>query len=470
MPDRSETPRAFLNLAIATYFAFMLIYGATMADRLVQPSYYNHYVFLADSFLHGRLDMVRTPPHQNDWAVHEGRWYVSFPPVPALLMMPGVALWGWDPDVPSPVPRHWQRPGTARGWYDFRQGPFNLLFAPLPPVLLLLLLGALSRSGRSNRTPAENMVIVVLYGIGTVYYTAAVQSDTWHIAHVVGCTFLGLYLLASLEGRHPWLAGLCLGLAFGSRTPMIFAFPFFAYEVLRARGVADIRSWGGRLRALFRPEVLRPLAAFGLVLAALVGSWLLLNELRFGDPFDFGHRHLHIRWTPRIERWGLFGFHYLPRNLAAALVLLPWVTDEPPYFEISHHGLAIWFTTPALFYVLWPRKRAVPVMATPPRARRFWPEWQADLLWPLVLCVVAVALPSLLYQNTGWVQFGYRFSNDYLMLLMLLLAVGDRPITRVFRTLVVISIVVNLFGAVTFNRIPMFYNQDLSQRVFFQPD
>jgi hypothetical protein len=86
------------------------------------------------------------------------------------------------------------------------------------------------------------------------------------------------------------------------------------------------------------------------------------------------------------------------------------------------------------------------------------------------VCVLAVALPSLLYQNTGWVQFGYRFSNDYMLFFMVLLAVGNRPMTRVFRTLVVLSIVVSLFGAVTFNRVPMFYNQDLSQQVFFQPD
>ena len=31
----------------------------------------------------------------------------------------------------------------------------------------------------------------------------------------------------------------------------------------------------------------------------------------------------------------------------------------------------------------------------------------------------------LFYQNTGWRQFGYRFSNDYAPLLFVLLAIGD---------------------------------------------
>jgi len=35
---------------------------------------------------------------------------------------------------------------------------------------------------------------------------------------------------------------------------------------------------------------------------------------------------------------------------------------------------------------------------------------------------------------------------------------------------VALSIAVNLFGAITFDRIPAFYDDDLSQRRFFQPD
>jgi len=56
------------------------------------------------------------------------------------------------------------------------------------------------------------------------------------------------------------------------------------------------------------------------------------------------------------------------------------------------------------------------------------------------------------YQNSGWVQFGYRFSLDYLAFLVLLLAVGGRPLGPVARGLIVFGIVVNLFGAVTFDR------------------
>jgi len=74
--------------------------------------------------------------------------------------------------------------------------------------------------------------------------------------------------------------------------------------------------------------------------------------------------------------------------------------------------------------------------------------------------VAAVALPSLLYQNSGWLQFGYRFALDYMVLLVLLLAIGGRPLGRVGKTLIAIGIAINLFGAVTFARHNQFYRRD----------
>jgi hypothetical protein len=31
---------------------------------------------------------------------------------------------------------------------------------------------------------------------------------------------------------------------------------------------------------------------------------------------------------------------------------------------------------------------------------------------------------DLLYQNSGWVQFGYRFATDYMIVLFVLIALG----------------------------------------------
>jgi hypothetical protein len=68
-----------------------------------------------------------------------------------------------------------------------------------------------------------------------------------------------------------------------------------------------------------------------------------------------------------------------------------------------------------------------------------------------------VAIPTLFYQNSGWWQFGYRFSLDYTVFLVMLLAIGGRPLTRFGKSLIVIGILINLFGAITFDRSYEYY-------------
>jgi hypothetical protein len=86
-----------------------------------------------------------------------------------------------------------------------------------------------------------------------------------------------------------------------------------------------------------------------------------------------------------------------------------------------------------------------------------WPRDKNVMHRALWLTVAAVALPSLFYQNSGWFQFGYRFSLDYLVFLVMLIAIGGRPLRGFAKTLIVVGVVINLFGAVTFDRYWQYY-------------
>jgi hypothetical protein len=57
-------------------------------------------------------------------------------------------------------------------------------------------------------------------------------------------------------------------------------------------------------------------------------------------------------------------------------------------------------------------------------------------------------IPLLLYYNTGWWQFGYRFSLDVIPVIMILfaLAVNER-LDWIFWTLIGIGILINAWGA-----------------------
>ena len=416
--------------ALAIYVAFLVVFAGTLAGRLPKHSSDNHYVYLADAMLHGRLHIEGKPPHRNDWAQYNGKWYVSFPPLPAVLMIPGVAVFGMS----------------------FNDRIFTLFFAAAGPALLFLILAALARRRTIDRPQWELALLSFLYGLGTVYYFAAVQGSVWYTAHMVGGVFLLLFILASLGGRHPLLAGLTLGAAFACRPPMLLAFPFFFYEAVISQMDTE-KSFKEGVRALVRQSglctVLKPLMLIAIPLALVLTALMAMNYARFDNPFEFGHKLLKVRWTGRIERWGLFNYHYLARNLATAFTLLPWISTSKPYIQISNHGLALWFTTPVLLYILWPTVRT-----------RFYTA--------LAVTAAVTAVPSLLYQNSGWVQYGYRFALDYMPFLILLIAASGRRFGKLFLTLCAFSVVINLFLAVTFDRINAV--KPKASTAYFEPD
>jgi hypothetical protein len=335
------------------------------------------------------------------------------------------------------------------------------LFAGLAPAVLYLVLRRLREGGRTGRAPWEDLLVTALFAFGSVYFFTAVQGTVWFAAHVVACALLFSYLLWGIDARRPVLAGAALGLAFLCRPTTALLALFFGIEALRRsrrEGAPEPDPealWYRRLWTWLRGADLsvafRSVALFSLPILAIGAVAMALNEARFDDPFEFGHRYLQIKWRGRIEKWGLFNYHYLGRNLAVFLASLPWLTASAPYVQISRHGLALWVTTPGLLLALWP-KRTSPLLAA------------------LFVAAAPVALLNLMYQNSGWIQFGYRFALDYLPLLFVALALGRRRFGAGFILLFVVALGINAFGAVTFDRAWRFYDSDPSQRVIFQPD
>jgi hypothetical protein len=420
----------------AVLFAIGLaVYGALAWDRLGKQSVAPQFVIQADAWLHGHLD-VQPVTSDADWAkvetvaLADGRevqgrrmitqpvfrtltgervptsqirqskgvtWYMSFPPVPAVLMLPSALIGG-------------------RGGNDVI--PTVLIAAAILP-LFLLVLRRLRAAGLSKRTETEELWLIALLAFGTVLFFSSVQGKVWYTAQVCGVALALVYTWASIEAKRPVAAGIALGAAALTRTAMAFMLPLFLFELWRCR----------------RGEWKRVVLQFAIPVVAFAIVGMVYNALRFHSPTEFGHTYLDARQQIQIEQFGLASYHYLARNLAVMLTLLPELPGHAPWIQISGHGLAVWVTTPALLLLLWPREK--------PAIHR--------ALWITVACVAA---PSLLYMNSGWVQFGYRFILDYIVFLLVLLAIGGRPISRV---LIGVCIAVNLFGAVTFDRDWQYY-------------
>lgn len=437
-PAARPAPRRVAGLI---WIAALIVYAIFSGDRLKAHSPDNHFSYLADSYLHGTLSVRGQPPGGggNDWAHYGDRWFVAFPSFPAVVYMLPVAVLG----------------------RDFPNRAYDVFLAAFAPALLYLLLEKLARKGYSLRSWRENVALAGLFAFGTVYFFSAVQGSVWFTAHLVGCALMAGYVYFGLEVERPLVAGALLGLSFHTRTSTLLGAVFFGFEALRMNRKADAPSppedadsltrLGCWFRGIDFARALRPIAKFSVPVLLAIGVYMVLNKLRFDSWTETGYRYLQIRWQARILRWGLFNYHYLSRNLAVALALLPWMTRAAPYVQISRHGLALWVTTPHYLELARPTR-------TPP------------LAWSLGIAAFVIALLDLLYQNSGWVQFGYRFSNDFAILLVALLAVVGRPLRRVGVVFLLLAVLVNAFGAATFDRANNVYQGDNTADGMFQGD
>jgi hypothetical protein len=444
--------KAPLRLALVFVVAFVGL-GLLAGERLAAPSRDDHFVRLAHGWTEGRMAVEGKPPgwceprerarkrcrgHQFDdyavlhaltlpdgtaargypcrtkacdaarrqgeetwWVVGEGwrnfdrgevrrgeeTWWITFPPGPAVMMLPVVAVLGLaTPDV-----------------------LLTCLAAALIPLVLVQLLDR-ERGTQDGRGRQHLWLAAAWTFAGPACFLGA-NGRVWFTAQVFGALCLMLYLSAAWGARRPAWAGLWLGLAVACRP----------INMLPAVIVFGLEWWREGRRPAAAVRFLVPLAAIGLSLA-----WH--NWVRFESPFEFGHRFLEIRWQARMQEVGMFSLEYLPRNLRCLLWLAPQVSEQAPYLRVSLHGMALWMSSPWVLAVAAARERFA--------QRR-----------GLVLAIVAMALPSLLYQNSGQMQSVYRFAADWLLLLVLLLAFGGAARRRWFPVLVLVGALVNGYGA-----------------------
>ncbi len=394
----------------------------------------SHFILLADGWLHGHLYVEGTPPQFADFTNYHGHWYVAFPPLPAILLLPFVAIF------------HLSYQTIITLFFSIGMGILNIW---LMRIVLLRFV--------QKQAPETQFVTVawllVFFAIGTELLYATMQGNVWYIAHVVATTFVLLYISEMLGKQRAWLAAIFLGLASLSRSTTLFTFPFFLVwtfaqtKLGRPQGdappiheAASDESSYGRGVPLRAPWLLlaRQWVIFGSVLAVFLGGMLLYNYARFGSLLDFGYNNMHV--DPLVggglHKYGQFSIHFLRTNFRFMLLEPPKFLHQFPYVTFNPFGTSIFLTMPALFLAFLGFRR---------REQR----WLAVAL--LAACILP-ALLLLLYFNTGWYQFGYRFALDFLPFLFLLAALGmkERP-TWIAKLLIILSVLIDVWGYVVFS-------------------
>jgi hypothetical protein len=416
---------AAYRVEVVLFLVSFAVLASFSSQRFLRQSEAPHFVYQAKAWLEGRLDLdPEVLPNLEDWAcVREvagqkvrcegplrpgDRWYVSFPSFPAVVMLPFVAVNG----------------------YQFNDTSFGVIVGALAVALFYSLLRFLAKEGETARDPKENVGLALILAFGTLFFYAAIRGEVWFSAEVMGVVFTCLYVRNAVKAHRPVLAGLFFSMATLTRTPLLFTGLFFVLEALcpGPDRLEQLKSLG----AHWKPAA-RKLGLFALGAAPFALLAAAYNVYRFGDPGQFGHAFLYNnRVNADIDRWGLFNWVYLQRNLEAAFLKLPGISLHPLRLSYDPHGLSLLLTLPLLVFLVVPKLR--------PR-----------LHWPLWLTVAVTALPGLFYQNDGYMQFGFRFSIDYTPYLLLLFAIGGWPLRRwSVRAVVILGVLVNFWGAVAF--------------------
>jgi 4-amino-4-deoxy-L-arabinose transferase-like glycosyltransferase len=352
------------------------------------PPGQNHFVYLAEAFLHGKLGVSGGRTVLAEIVPFHGNYYVVYPPMPAILLLPFVALFGTTVD----------------------QGLMSIFLACLAVAATWLMLKKTGVKG------SKALWLTALFGFGTCFWFIASVGSAWYIEQVSAVLFLTLAIVLALYKKNPLVIGVLLGFAFLSRLPVVLSFPFFLLLIYEQNS-----AWKPRLRQ----------AAYFLIgLGIIVAVYELYNFGRWGVFSDLGYYLIPgIQQDPSFTN-GIFNLSYIPRHIYAIFFQGPILLDKFPYFKPNWMGLGLFFTTPAFIYIFkgpWNRLSKYAALA--------------------VVCI----LPILITHGTvGFTQFGYRFSLDFTPFLMLLVAKGMREnLGWEEKVLIILSVLVNLWGVVS---------------------
>jgi hypothetical protein len=444
--DAPVARRSAVAVGIAIALAAAAIYLVTRTDR-----FYDHFVWQASAYLEGQV-AIRYPAPPGPGTIGNAffqdvlpvatidripRGLLPFPPLPAVLLLPFVAIWGLATDD---------------------QTIFTLL-AALDVAICWWMLGRVR-----VRTPVR-LGVTIFFGFGTVFWYTAQIATTWYQAHIVavGLTMLAVGVaLDGDKGRAQARAllpraigsGLLLGLATAARLTVILAAPFFVL-------VGPGRDW--RRRA----------ASVALGAAIPVAALLAYNVITTGHVFHPAYDHLYqlearaytgLGYRPD---WAAEDPRYLPQNLGIMLLSGPILLPDRFADTLGTIDRPL-CTAPGAVRTLFdptcplavPRDTGMSVLLTTPALVLAIPAWfdrrRRHIVLASLLAIGLVSLVNLMHFSQGWVQFGYRFSNDVMPFALLLVAIGfswlvdgsrrARWAMPLAMALIVVSVAVNAWG------------------------
>ncbi|MGH7900654.1 MAG: hypothetical protein ACRENZ_02850 [Thermodesulfobacteriota bacterium] len=363
---------------------------------------HDYFVWLADAFLHGRVDIQGANEYLGELIPVGGKLYVIYPPMPAVALLPFVAIWGTN----------------------FSQALASFIFGGLNVSLFFLFMKNLTENVKIQ------IWMTLLFSFGTIHWYLASWGSAWYFAHVISFLFLTLAIYETFTKQRPFYVGILLGASYLSRLPTILSLPFFII-MLSHKWILDSKELPFLNRLNIKPLIQ---LCFGLGIFIIFN--FAYNYVRFSNPFDVAYSMLGKSQEPWYE--ALFSLSYIPQHLSVLIFKTPSFVSDPPYLVPSLTGMSIFLTTPAFLYAFFAGIRNRIAIAC----------------W---LAIFPVAFLIFIKGGTGFTMFGYRYAMDFYPFLLILTAmgIGDR-IRWHHKLLISLSILVNLWGVICINKFAKF--------------
>lgn len=364
--------RQFLNLTIIFIISFLVYFSVGTKWTFRVPLDLDHFNPLASAFLQGRLDIPQ-PATTNDLSYYQGRWYPYWGLLPALLLIPAQLLIGRF------VPLFY----------------LNILVGSLNVVIIYLFLKRLQKEFLPQLSNLGVFLVTILFAFGTTHFYLSVNCGVWHVAQIVSFlpTSLGIYFIFKKKRqlRDYFIASFLISLSFFGRLSMIFLLIIPLWLAL-----TEEKMRRKNLAAIIGP------ASFFLIL------FCFYNYLRFKNPLETGYTYViyHPHFLPAIKKHGLYSLAHWQKNLWFMILEIPkliWQNGFKLRFNLE--GSSIFFLTPPLLTIFLAKPLS-------PYLKSLW------------LALILILIPILSIYTTGWIQFGYRFSLDFMIPLLLLSVFG----------------------------------------------
>ncbi len=370
--ENSSLRSAFL-LTLASFLA--LSYIAFIFRGTARTGLFNYHVYLAEAFVNGSLALVRHPPTTHDLSIFNGRLYLYWGPMPAVVLMPVVYLFGANwPDI----------------WISLTLAALNI------GAVFLLLETTRDLHGLSRM---RSILLAVTFGFGSPCLPLAIDGTVWYVGQLFATLFLTSGVTLSFRARRTSssyvVPALLIGMACLTRASVVGAAGWLlGFIFIQARKSG--RSWLKSLSALIPAST---------VLGSLASLILLYNYARFGSAWDNGvnYHQPSPQILADIRAHGLFSFYYLARNFFYHYIAYPF-----PASEDSLMGGSLFLMTPLFLGAFFANEL----------------KEHSKLIGSLWGTIFILAIPSLLICGTGWTQIGPRYTLDYAPFLLLLVALG----------------------------------------------